>query len=127
MCAHFYCGNSSDNVFWITHSPKYKPSMQNPEWEIYYTVTPHFPFSQFSVFQTMDTPRNFRLINLAIFAFFLFRFFSLREKKHKKIYEPKTYFDKNPFKPISKKTEKVNEGPKLPKNSIKTFIIKSKK
>ena len=35
MCAHFYCGNSSDNLFWIPHSPKYKPSMQNPEWEIF--------------------------------------------------------------------------------------------
>ena len=50
-----------------------------------YTVTPqfsppHFSFSQFSVFQTMDTPRNFRSINLAIFAFF-----SLREKKQKKL------------------------------------------
>ena len=36
MCAHFYCGNSSDNPFWIPHSPKYKPSMENPEWETFY-------------------------------------------------------------------------------------------
>ena len=34
--AHFYCGNSSDNLFWIPRSPKNKPSMQNPEWEIFY-------------------------------------------------------------------------------------------
>ena len=34
--AHLYCGNSSDRLFWFQHSPKYKPSMKNPEWETFY-------------------------------------------------------------------------------------------
>ena len=44
MCAHFYCGNSSDNLFWIPHSPKYKPSMQNLDCQSLYvnrTSGPH--------------------------------------------------------------------------------------
>ena len=36
MCAHFYCGKSSDNVFWTPHSLKYKPSVQNPECKTFY-------------------------------------------------------------------------------------------
>ena len=36
LCAHFYCGKSSDNIFWTPHKLKYMPNMQNSEWEIFY-------------------------------------------------------------------------------------------
>ena len=36
MCAHFYCGNSSNKHFWIPHSPKYKSSMQNTDCQTFY-------------------------------------------------------------------------------------------
>ena len=34
--AHFYCGNSSDNLFWSHWDLKNMPSMQNSEWETFY-------------------------------------------------------------------------------------------
>ena len=33
---NFYCGKSSDNVFWTHYSPKYNPSVQNPECKTFY-------------------------------------------------------------------------------------------
>ena len=36
LCAHFYCGKSSDNIFWTPHKLKYMPNLQNSEWEIFY-------------------------------------------------------------------------------------------
>ena len=34
--AHFYCGNSSDSLFWNHHGLKYMSSMQNLECKIFY-------------------------------------------------------------------------------------------
>ena len=33
---NFYCGKSSDKLFWTHHSLKYKPSVQNPECKTFY-------------------------------------------------------------------------------------------
>ena len=34
--AHFYCGTSSDNLFWTAIKLKYTSGMKNPEWETFY-------------------------------------------------------------------------------------------
>ena len=50
--AHFYCGNSSDNFFWIAHSQKYMPSMQNSEWETFYVKWISGPCARLQQLQT---------------------------------------------------------------------------